>query len=249
MEILVTMRSLVAKALRRAAVLVDADQKDITDHYVKWLCYANAGMLNRGNLYLMDYALRHLPSSAPILEIGSFCGLSANLLTYYKRKHQLTNRLFTCDKWEFEIPKGESSECVAGSSLKFTEYMTLVKDSFVRNTQTFSRGDLPFTIEAFSQEFFSYWQQNKIIHDVFGREVRLGGPVSFCYIDGNHSYEGVKADFLNCDSFLEVGGFLLFDDSFAKEFGVHKLMPEIGRMARYRLTARNPNHLFQKIRK
>ena len=59
-------------------------------------------MLDRGNLYLIDYALSHLSSSAPFLEIGSFCGLSANLITHYKRKHGLTNKLFTCDSWKFE---------------------------------------------------------------------------------------------------------------------------------------------------
>src|SRR5262249_37863036 len=213
------------------------------------LCYVNAGMLNRGNLYLMDYALERIPSSAPIVEIGSFCGLSANLLTHYKRKRHLTNRLFTCDKWEFEIPRGEGSEYVAESSVPFKEYMALVKNSFLRNTQTFSREDLPFTIEAYSQEFFSSWRERKTVRDVFGREVQLGGPISFCYIDGNHSYDGVKSDFLSCDEFLEVGGFLLFDDSFAKDFEVYRLMPEIRKMDRYKLAARNPNHLFQKIRK
>src|SRR5262245_23626591 len=245
------MRTLIAKALRKAAHAIGPDSEpiDITDHYVKWLCYANAGMLNRGNLYLMDYALQRIPSQAPIIEIGSFCGLSANLLTYYKKKYALTNKLITCDKWEFEVPKGEPSDYVAGSSVRFTEYMALVKNSFLRNTQTFSADDLPFTIEAFSQEFFSFWRKNMPVHDVFGRPIALGGPISFCYIDGNHSYEGVKFDFQNCDEFLEVGGFILFDDSFAKDFGVYKLMPEIKGMDRYQLAAKNPNHLFQKIRK
>ena len=60
--------------------------KDISDEdeYVEWLCFANAGMLDRGNLYCFDYAIRNLPSSAPLIEIGSFCGLSTNLITYYK---------------------------------------------------------------------------------------------------------------------------------------------------------------------
>src|ERR1051326_5368411 len=97
------MRRLMARALRKAASAIGPpSQIDITDDYVKWLCFANAGMLDRGNLYLIDHAIRNLPSGAPILEIGSFCGLSANLLTHYKRKHGKANRLFTCDKWEFE---------------------------------------------------------------------------------------------------------------------------------------------------
>ncbi len=44
--------------------------------------------------------------------------------------------------------------------------------------------------------------------------------------------------------FLQVGGFILFDDSTDSVFG---LMPEVLATGRYRLVARNPNHLFQKM--
>jgi hypothetical protein len=56
---------------------------DISDDYINWLSFANSGMLHRGNLYCFDYAIEHLPTEAPIIEIGSFCGLSANVITYY----------------------------------------------------------------------------------------------------------------------------------------------------------------------
>ena len=49
--------------------------------------------------------------------------------------------------------------------------------------------------------------------DVFGRSFQLGGPISFCYIDGNHTDDLAKRDFENCDRYLEKGGFVLFDDS------------------------------------
>jgi hypothetical protein len=243
------MRLLLAKALRKGAAMLapNGTQIDITDDYVKWLCFANAGMLDRGNLYLIDYALSRLPGTAPLLEIGSFCGLSTNLLTHYKRKHGLRNPLFTCDKWEFEIGDADR-EYVAGSNVSFAEYSSLVRSSFIRNAQTFSRDDLPFTIQGFSAEFFSMWREGKSVRDVFERPVKLGGPLSFCYVDGNHSYEGAKEDFENCDAFLQTGGFILFDDSTLKAFGVHALMPEVLATGRYKLIARNPNHLFQKVK-
>src|SRR5262245_61956241 len=133
------MRNLLARALRKGASIIGpaSTQIDITDDYVKWLCYANAGMLDRGNLYLIDYALRHLSGSAPFLEIGSFCGLSANIITHYKRKHGLANKLFTCDKWEFEN-LDQLEAAVEGSPLAFSDYKRLVKDSYLRNTKTFS---------------------------------------------------------------------------------------------------------------
>jgi hypothetical protein len=56
-----------------------------------------------------------------------------------------------------------------------------------------------------------------------------------------------KRDFLNSDTFLDSGGFILFDDSTDVQFGVRKLMPEITSGGRYKLIATNPNHLFQKV--
>jgi hypothetical protein len=167
-------------------------------------------MLEKGNVYLVDYAISRLSSDAPMLEIGSFCGLSANLLTYYKHKYGRSNPLFTCDKWEFENRKGD---CVGDSSISFEQYKEFVRDSYLRNIKAFSQGDFPFTVEALSVEFFHLWRENKATRDVFDRPVTLGGPLSFCYIDGEHTYEGAKADFENCDKFLQVGGFILFDDS------------------------------------
>jgi hypothetical protein len=49
------------------------------DEFLTWLNFASAGMLELGNLYLMDYALPRLPSAARVLEFGSFCGLSVNV--------------------------------------------------------------------------------------------------------------------------------------------------------------------------
>src|SRR6266478_7589193 len=49
------MRTLLARAFRKAAAIVGppSSQIDVTDSYVTWLCFANAGMLDRGNLYLV----------------------------------------------------------------------------------------------------------------------------------------------------------------------------------------------------
>lgn len=244
-----TIRNLAARAFRKAAITIEPAEKrlDISDEYVNWLCFANAGMLDRGNLYLMDYALSRLPSGAPILEIGSFCGLSANVLTHYKRKHKVQNKLITCDKWEFENA-GKKSDYVGDSPVQFSGYKTFVRESFLRNTRMFSGEDLPYTMEMTSEEFFEAWRGERAAKDVFGREMTLGGRLSFCYIDGDHTYEGAKKDFLGCDAFLEKDGFLLFDDSTVETFGVRKLMPEVLASGGYALVAQNPNHLFRKTR-
>ena len=134
-----------------------------------------------------------------------------------------------------------------GSPLAFPDYKRFVKDSYLRNTKTFSSDQLPFTIGVFSDQFFDLWRNKSTVDDVWGRSAGLGGPLSFCYVDGNHTYPAAKRDFENCDAFLEAGGFIVFDDSAWDEFGVRQLMPEIAATGRYKLIATNPNHLFQKI--
>ena len=100
----------------------------------------------------------------------------------------------------------------------------------------------------FTDEFFEKWSSEKLVNDIFGRKVRLGGKISFCYIDGNHNYDFVKRDFENVHNFLVSGGLILFDDSsdFAS-FGLKKLMGEIVKRKDYKIVMKNPNYLFQKI--
>jgi hypothetical protein len=237
---------LAARALHKAGRICDPPKQTriIEDEYLLWLSYANSGMVERGNYYLIDYAIQRLPSAAPILEIGAFCGLSTNIISHFKRKYRLTNRLLTCDKWNFENVNGRTS--IADSPVLFSDYRAFVRQSYIRNVRMFSADDLPFTIEMTSDEFFDCWEKRAPVADIFERTLSLGGPLSFCYIDGNHTYEYAKRDFLSCDSFLESGGFILFDDSTLRNFGVWRLMPEIISDGKYKLIDTNPYHLFQK---
>lgn len=213
--------------------------------FMSWLTFVNAGMLSRGNVSCLAYAIQNLPSAAPILEIGSFCGLSTNLIGYLKARHGRNNRLITCDKWLFE--GAEQGAMLGHSSISHCEYKDFVKDTFLRNVRFFSRNDLPFTIEMTSDELFLAWSAREMQKDVFGRTLRLGGAISMCYIDGNHSYAFARRDFENCDTYLEAGGFILFDDSAdGSGWEVCKVVEEVFATGRYELVAKNPNYLFKK---
>lgn len=219
---------------------------DISDESVNWICFANAGILDRGNLYSFDFALRNLPpDEGAILEIGSFCGLSTNLINHYRMKHGITNRFFNCDKWEFE--GAEPGQKISGLNIGHSEYKNFVRQTYIRNLQMFSGADLPHTVEMLSDQFFEAWERKAQIMDVFGRSVQLGGELCFCYIDGNHSYEFAKRDFQNCDRWLKKGGFILFDDSGdGTPFGVKGVIEELKTSGRYEVVIKNPNYLFRK---
>lgn len=225
--------------------IATATRRTIDDDFIRWLSFANAGMLNPGNAYLMDLAIREAPPDGAFLEIGSFCGLSTNCILHFMRKHRRSNPMFSCDKWVFENIQGGY---VGESPLLHAQYREFVKETFIRNLRFFGAGVLPHTIEVFSDDFFELWSAGTSTPDVFGRQAQLGGGLAFAYIDGNHTYEYAKRDWQNVDRFLVPGGLVLFDDSASHlEFGVYPVTRELRSNPRYELVAVNPNHLFRKI--
>jgi len=203
-------------------------------------------MLNSGNLWCFDHAVKNVPGDLPMVEIGSFCGLSTNLIAHYCRLNGRRNTLFTCDAWLFE--GAIAGDTLPHSALTHGEYRTFVRDTFIRNVRTFSRDRLPHTIERLSGDFFAAWRRGDEVTDVFDRKVRLGGPVGFVYIDGDHSYAGAKLDFDLADEFLAPGGFILFDDSAdGAGWEVSRVIDEVKASGRYELVVANPNYLFRKL--
>ncbi len=219
--------------------------KIVKDEYIDWLSFANAGMLEKGNIYCIDYVMKNLKSDSPFLEIGSFCGLSTNIIYYYAEKHGRNNKFFCADKWVFE---GSEKSFLGDTKIKSKDYSSFVKESFKRNIAFFSPNSKIHPIEQFSDDFFELWNKKAEVKDIFENTVNLGGPISFAFIDGNHTYEFTKRDFENTDKHLEKGGFILFDDTF--DGSIHecvKNMKEIEDNNKYKLVMKNPNYLFQKV--
>lgn len=219
----------------------------LEDSFLDWLSFANAGMLHPGNSYCMDFAISQLPTDNPVIEIGSFCGLSTNVMAYLLRKYSKQNKIITSDRWIFE--NVEDSGTLGDSDVQHNDYRTFVMDSFKRNIQFFSESYPIHPIEQFSDDFFELWERKELVTDLFNTEIQLGGNISFAYIDGNHTYEYAKRDFQNVSKYLDVGGFVFFDDSAdAFHFGCVKLMEEIVANPHYELVMKNPNYLFRKIK-
>lgn len=220
---------------------------DSEDEYLSWLSFANAGMLNKGNIHCFEYAIRNMPSKNPVIEIGSFCGLSTNVICYMLQKYKRQNLMITSDKWIFE--GAEEGGLLENSNINHADYRDFVVNSFKRNINFFSASNLPYPVEVFSDEFFKLWEDKATVRDLFDREILLGGGISFAYIDGNHTYEFAKRDFENTSKFLDIGGFILFDDSSDySTFGCSLLMKEIKKNTNYEVVMKNPNYLFRKIK-
>jgi Methyltransferase domain len=189
--------------------------------------------------------LGRLPSKSPVLEIGSFAGLSLNHIILLLRRARRNNPVFSVDAWNFE--GFQSGRLIAGSSIPFDDYRMHVIETFRRNVMLFSGDRLPHHIELSSDAFFAAWEARESYVDFFGNTARLGGPVAFAYIDGDHSYEQSMRDFENVDRHLQAGGFIVFDDSAdGSDWGSNRTAREAARLGRYEVLARNPNYRIRK---
>lgn len=224
----------------RVQKLTNGDQwLDISDEFTEWLNSANAGWLNRGNLLGFEIGVREMPAGTSIVEVGSYLGLSTNLIGYYKRHHKRTERLVTCDCWSPYVPKNALPNP--------RDFAMFTKGTYINNIRMFSSQDLPWTIEATSDAFFAAWDKEVQTTDVLGRPLKLGGDIGFCYIDALHSFEASWKDFTNCDKHLVPGGLVLFDDSADQSnWGVKQTVAKIMQMPNYERVFKNPNYLFRK---
>jgi Methyltransferase domain len=205
------------------------------------------GWLHQGNVELFDYCFANLPSGAPVVEIGSFAGLSLITIIHLLKRHGRSNPVFSVDEWTW--PNPNRADVFRADTVSLEEHRHLVIESFRRNVSLYSRSKLPYHIVAKSDRFFAEWAAGNSTTDFFSREVVLGGPISFAYIDGDHSYEQSLRDFQNIDRYLEVGGFVVFDDSMDESpWQCARTAREAAKRSDYRFVDKRPNYCLQKIR-
>ncbi|AXG69196.1 methyltransferase domain protein [Kordia sp. SMS9] len=211
------------------------------------------GMLHEGNIYLMDYAIRHMPDDGIVFEIGSYAGLSTNVMLHLLTKHDKKHMFVGCDAWIYEGFKDHTGiiETHIDGKVDVTrkEYVSYIKQAFVNAASLLHPNKKPHTCHLTSDAFFEQWNANNEFTDVFDRTFSIQQEISFGYIDGDHSYEQTKKDFENVASKLKVNGFILLDDS-AKHlhFGSSDFIQEIQQHDAFKIIAHNPNYLLQKVK-
>jgi hypothetical protein len=209
------------------------------------------GMLHEGNIYLIDFALKKMPPLGCVIEIGSYGGLSTNLILYLLKVNNRTEHLLNCDPWIYEgfNDKSETNptKIDGRTDISRIEYAEYMRNAFVKGVEFLNKENLPYSFQLSSDEFFHQYKHKTKTEDLFGRTIQLGSPISFAYIDGNHQYDFVKRDFEHVDEFLMESGFILFDDSMdGLPFGSARFMQEMRKNKRYQFIRKNPNYLFQK---
>jgi hypothetical protein len=74
------------------------------------------------------------------------------------------------------------------------------------------------------------YEKKKRLFESFTDEVRdslAGDEIDFLFIDGDHSYDGVKSDFEMYSEFMSDGGIIAFDDIYKDSCGVARFWEEV----------------------
>lgn len=202
------------------------------------------GWLDPGHIYCFDYAIKNLPANFPVVEIGTYAGLSTNTILYFLKKYNKENQMITTDWFLQDIPEDEII-CNVKSARTTCDYL---KVSFVRNVAFFNPDADIKSSDLGSDEFFEAWQNKSELPSLHGGTFTPGGQISFAYIDGNHKYDFAKRDFENVDKILVNGGFILFDDSADyTNWGSKLVAQEAVKTGRYKIIRKNPHYFIQKM--
>jgi len=122
-----------------------------------------------------------------IVEIGSFQGRSTVGLAKGSKKGNKC-QIYAIDKW--------SNEKVNGTSNVF-----ISKESFLNNLKNSNVDNIVTPVHSTSNEAFKDWDKK----------------IGMLFIDGDHSYQGVKNDIRWCD-FVIPGGIIAFHDYLSPKY-------------------------------
>ncbi len=209
------------------------------------------GMLSDSNILLMERAIKEMPDTGAVLEIGSFAGLSANVILHLLNRYSRSHELFCVDAWIYEgyndYKQPEIPTHIDGrADIERQDYTSYIRAGFINSLKLFQPKRLPYAFHSTSDAFFSCWGKKELT-DLFGRLKTPTGSISFCYIDGDHSYQGAKDDFENAFRLLDKGGFILMDDTASNlNFGSCKVARELAKDDRVEVVDSENNYLFRK---
>lgn len=142
-----------------------------------------------------------------VVEIGSWWGKSAFILSWLARRFDIGN-LLCIDPWTNEhLVQNEKIVDSGSASVDASEALSV-----------FQIGLLPFNfnhinyLRMTSVEGAKYYgKQRSVGTEVFG-QTGYAGRISVLHIDGNHAYEAAKADIDAWGDFVAPGGWIIIDD-------------------------------------
>ncbi len=144
-----------------------------------------------------------------IVEIGSWWGKSAFILARLAHCYQIGN-LLCVDPWSnANLVQQDSSGMVDRVSAQVDAEEAL--NVFEMNLLPYNANHINYLRMPSVEGAKQYRDQRSATTAAFGT-TEYCGHIAILHIDGNHSYEAVKADILAWGSFVVGGGWIIFDD-------------------------------------
>lgn len=164
------------------------------------------GMSDNDKIAAMIEVARHVPAG-DIVEVGSWWGRSAALLTLLSRHHGLGSVL-CIDPWSSEaLPQGVAILDKASAAMDLDAALAI----FETNLAPIAAGRVNY-IRAPSVDAARRYGPGLTIETVaLGRTV-YAGRIAWLHIDGNHSLERVTEDAESWTPHVVPGGWVVFDD-------------------------------------
>ena len=146
--------------------------------------FYSSGSISLGDLYVL---LRYCDEKDIVVELGTNTGSTARLLS------MRCNKVYTVDVFE---------------------KTDLIKDEMHRNLYTRIRRDLPVTYESACLQL-SDCKNVQVMQCMTTEAAKIfdDGDIDTLFIDADHSYEGVKADYEAFFQKVKIGGVFLFHDT------------------------------------
>lgn len=184
--------------------MLDAKQQDFSEmQQLDGLITHEVGMV------LYDYAA-HVPADQAIIELGSYHGKSTAYLAFGARNGN-GQTVIAIDTWSEDNSEWRSavaSRIPSPTFEKFTEQLTWI--GLIDQVEPYEGTTVQAALE---------YEQALKDDDV--------NPIGLLYVDADHSYEAVMADFHAWRDLMAPNGVMIFDDYTKTNPGVVKALREL----------------------
>lgn len=164
------------------------------------------GMSDNDKITALIEVARHVPAG-DIVEIGSWWGRSAALLTLLSRHHGLGSVLCV-DPWSAEaLPQGVAMLDRASAAMDLDDALAI----FQTNLAPIADGRVNYLRAPSTVAVTRYGPDLVIETETLGRTA-YAGRIALLHIDGNHALERVTEDADSWTPYMAAGGWVVFDD-------------------------------------
>jgi cephalosporin hydroxylase len=164
------------------------------------------GMCDHQKFAALCQIARHCPKG-DVVEIGSWWGKSAFILSQLARQYRIGN-LLCVDPWsDAHLVQGDEIVDATSATVSAEEAFQV----FLMNLLPYNQSNINYIRAPSVDAAAQYVPGLRISTDAFG-ETQYQGKIALLHIDANHAYDAVNADTKAWAKFVIPGGWIIFDD-------------------------------------